>query len=50
MDLEKKAMAHVMPLLIGGDRDNMLTHATETTFQGELSPKFKYLQNYIDQA
>jgi len=46
----KEMMAHVMPLLIGGDRDNMLTHATETTLQGELSPKFKYLQDYIDQA
>ena len=43
-------MAHVMPLLVGGDRDNMLTNATETTLEGALAPKFRYLQEYIDQA
>ncbi len=43
-------MAHVIPLLVGGDRDNMLTNATETTLEGALAPKFRYLQEYIDQA
>ena len=43
-------MAHVIPLLVGGDRDNMITNATETTLNGELAPKFKYLQAYIDKA
>jgi hypothetical protein len=43
-------MAHVIPLLVGGDRDNMLTHATETSLDGGLTPKFKYLQGYIDNA
>ena len=46
----KELMAHVIPLLIGGDRDNMLTNATETTLSGELAPKYKYLQDYIDRA
>jgi len=46
----KDMMAHVIPLLVGGDRDNMLTNATETTLEGTLAPKFKYLQDYIDQA
>ena len=46
----KEMMAHVIPLLIGGDRDNMLTNATETTLEGKLAPKFGYLQDYIDQA
>ena len=38
------------PLLVGGDRDDTLTNATETTLEGGLSPKFAYLQDYIDQA
>lgn len=46
----KEMMAHVIPLLVGGDWDNMLTNATETTLEGALAPKFAYLQDYIDQA
>ena len=46
----KEMMAHVIPLLIGGDRDNMITNATETTLSGELAPKYRYLQDYIEQA
>ena len=46
----KEMMAHVIPLLVGGDRDDMLTNATETTLEGKLSPKFAYLQDYIDWA
>ena len=46
----KEMMAHVIPLLVGGDRDNMLTNATETTLEGALAPKFAYLQDYIDKA
>ena len=46
----KEMMAHVIPLLVGGDRDHMLTNATETTLEGALAPKFQYLQDYIDQA
>ena len=46
----REMMAHVIPLLVGGDRDNMLTNATETTLEGALAPKFAYLQDYIDQA
>ena len=46
----KEMMAHVIPLLVGGDRDNMLTNATETTVEGALAPKFAYLQDYIDQT
>ncbi|MGB0179839.1 MAG: NAD(P)-dependent oxidoreductase [Flavobacteriales bacterium] len=46
----KEMMAHVIPLLVGGDRDNMLTNATETTLEGALTAKFAYLQDYIDQA
>lgn len=46
----KEMMAHVIPLLVGGDRDHMLTNATETTLEGTLAPNFQYLQDYIDQA
>ena len=46
----QEMMAHVIPLLVGGDRDNMLTNATETTLEGALAPKFSYLQDYIDKA
>ena len=37
----KDMMAHVIPLLVGGDRDNMLTNATETTLEGALAPKIQ---------
>lgn len=43
-------LAHVVPLLVGGDRDNMLTNATETTLEGGLAPKFLYLRDYIQQG
>jgi len=46
----KEMMAHVIPLLVGGDRDNMLTNASETTLEGALATKFAYLQEYINQA
>ena len=46
----KEMMAHVIPLLVGGDWDNMLTNATETTLEGALAPKYRYLQEYIDNA
>ena len=46
----KEMMDHVIPLLVGGDRDDMLTNATETTLEGALAPKFQYLQDYIDEA
>jgi len=46
----QEMMAHVIPLLVGGDWDNMLTNATETTLEGALAPKFVYLQDYIDKA
>ena len=46
----KEMMAHVMPLIVGGDRDDMLTNATESTLDGQLAPKFAYLQDYIDSA
>ncbi|MDA0728654.1 MAG: NAD(P)-dependent oxidoreductase [Bacteroidetes bacterium] len=46
----KEMLAHVIPLLVGGDRDNMLTNATETTLDGALAPKYRYLQDYIDRA
>ncbi len=46
----KEMIAHVIPLLVGGDRDDMLGNATETTLEGRLAPKFAYLQDYIDQA
>lgn len=46
----KEMMAHVIPLLVGGDRDDMLTNASESTLEGALAPKFAYLQDYIDKA
>ncbi len=46
----QELMAHVIPLLVGGDRDQMLTNAMETTLEGTLATKFQYLQDYIDQA
>ena len=46
----KDLLAHVIPLLVGDDRDNMIGNATETTLDGSLAPKYRYLQEYIDNA
>ena len=46
----KDLLAHVIPLLVGDDRDNMIGNATETTLEGSLAPKYRYLQEYIDNA
>lgn len=39
-------LAKVLPLLIEGDRDRIIENATQTTLEGELSPKFSYLSEY----
>jgi alanine dehydrogenase len=46
----KDLLAHVIPLLVGEDRDNIIGNATETTLEGTLAPKYQYLQEYIDNA
>ena len=37
---------HVIPLLIEGDKDGILAGARETSLDGELCEKYKYLQDY----
>ncbi len=38
---------HVLPLLIEGDRDGILSGATETTSAGELHAPYRYLADYV---
>jgi alanine dehydrogenase len=39
-------MEHVLPLLIEGDRDDILAAATETTLEGKLNAPYAYLADY----
>jgi len=39
---------HVLEPLLGNDPDNIIDRASETNFEGKLSPKFAYLQSYVD--
>lgn len=38
----------VMPAFFNGDEDGILKRAQITTSEGELTPRFKYLQNYVN--
>lgn len=41
-------MKHVIPLLIEGDKDDILKGARETDLEGRLTEKYAYLQEYAD--
>ena len=41
-------MKHVIPLLIEGDKDDVLKGARETNLEGRLTEKYSYLQEYAD--
>lgn len=45
-DFGGELIKHVLPLLIEGDRDNILLRATETTLEGTLTEKYSYLADY----
>ena len=43
----KTFLQHVVPAFFSGDRDGILQRA-KITEKGKLTPKFAYLQDYID--
>lgn len=49
-DFGGELIKHVLPLLIEGDRDNILLRATETTLEGTLTEKFAYLKEYAEKG
>lgn len=49
-DFGEELIDKVLPLLIKGDQDDIIKGATETTLDGELSLKYSYLKDYINEA
>jgi saccharopine dehydrogenase (NAD+, L-lysine-forming) len=45
-DFGTDLIRHVLPQFLNGDAHGMLERATETTFQGTLTPAFGYLSKY----
>ena len=43
-------LEHVMPAFFNGDKDGILKRSQVTTSDGELTPKFSYLQRYVEVA
>jgi hypothetical protein len=43
----KMFMQHVIPAFFNGDKDGILQRA-KMTEKGKLTPKFAYLQDYVD--
>ncbi len=41
-------LKHVIPAFFNGDKDGVLQRARVTTETGELTQRFKYLQDYVD--
>lgn len=41
-------LEHVIPAFFNGDKDGILARAQMTTAQGQLTPRFAYLQDYVD--
>lgn len=46
-DFGNELIRHVLPLLIEGDRDDILRNATQTLPDGSLAPRFRYLEEYV---
>jgi hypothetical protein len=38
----------VIPHFFNGDAEGILQRATETTLDGQLTPQFSYLQDYVE--
>ena len=49
-DFGNELIRSVLPLMIQGDSDEIIWHATETTLNGELTPHFAYLREYAEGA
>ncbi len=49
-DFGNELIKHVLPALFGDDPTDIIGRASETNLNGELTPKFAYLQEYADSA
>jgi saccharopine dehydrogenase (NAD+, L-lysine-forming) len=47
-DFGYELIRSIFPALFVEDPDDVIGRATETTFEGELTPKFAYLSDYVD--
>jgi hypothetical protein len=46
-DFGEELMKHILPLIIRGDKDEILERATIAK-DGDLTEKYGYLQDYVD--
>ena len=49
-DFGNELIENVFPHLLGKDDKGIILGATETNFEGQLTEKYAYLQDYVDQA
>ncbi|MGY6561582.1 MAG: NAD(P)-dependent oxidoreductase [Luteibaculaceae bacterium] len=47
-DFGNELVKNVLPHLLGNDADNIIERATQTTLEGTLTPKFKYLEEWVN--
>lgn len=47
-DFGNELIKHIFPALFGEDSTNIIARGSETTKNGELSPYFTYLQDYLE--
>lgn len=47
-DFGNELMKNIIPHFFNGDLDNILLVASETTLDGELTPQFEYLRDYVE--
>ncbi len=47
-DFGNELIAKVFPLMLQSDPDHLIWKATETTLEGELTPHFEYLHDYVN--
>lgn len=46
-DFGSELLKHVLPRLLGDDPSDIIGRASETNLDGELTPGFQYLENYV---
>ncbi len=49
-DFGNEIMKRILPALLNFDADGILWKGTETTLEGNLTPHFEYLKDYVATA
>jgi saccharopine dehydrogenase (NAD+, L-lysine-forming) len=47
-DFGNELIKNVLPFYLGADPDRIIARATQTNLQGELTPEFSYLQDWVN--